>query len=519
MPDYSGTILGNVQTITDGAVGYLKIPVSPLLLGALGQLIGLLGIGFGVIAFRRLLSQFRNKSKPDTKARLRKTFSSRPILVSLLLAVLGASLAILIWTFPLLGPRCAVFLPLNGPEGKFLGSSGLTHYFNFVCMPFDPSLVDPNNRGLPAFLIGSTIQIICLVSLIAAGIMIRKLYQGTGDNFHAGKGKSRSEGIDKADSKANTLIHFARSKKGMLWTALGLMALISIGASLAVVNTGQVSKTTSKLPTESATPSVSPSVSPSTNNEVSAETVTLDSLTGVWERPSNSSYQTFPEGLWLNIMRVKANTYLADFITASYGQTPTIAALANVTRQNGKIIFSWLDGSGVSSQIETDGSSISLNCENHLTVQKNVFNPDKCNFQGKANLNFNSDFESALSGANLKNYAATNQSDGLAVLLKPKETPGWFAKLYDGQVVDSENSSRISTFVFMDLGYQIGLIWWGSELPKGWGGQEAKYFNFYHTGIGTKYFQFDCSGDPNAPYWLSDGSSTTDCEFFEDYVY
>ena len=242
VPDYSGTILGSLQTLTDKGIGYLKIPVPPLVLGILCELIGLLGIGISALAFRKLLTQFRNSSKPDTIGSLRKLFSSRPVLASSLLAVSAAALAILVWTFPLLGPRCAVFLPLNGPEGKLLGGSGLTHYFNYVCMPFDPSLFDPSKTGPSAFLIGALIQIICIASLIAAGIVFCKLYKNNDLNFSSSQDTTGTKTKNEADSTANPLLNFVRSKKGILSAALGVLALIAIVVSVSLITSNSESR-------------------------------------------------------------------------------------------------------------------------------------------------------------------------------------------------------------------------------------------------------------------------------------
>jgi hypothetical protein len=387
MPDYSGTILGSLQTLTDKGIGYLKIPVPPVVLGIFCELIGLLGIGISVLAFRKLLTQFRNSSKPDTIGSLRKLFSSRPVLASSLLAVSAAALAILVWTFPLLGPRCAVFLPLNGPEGKLLGGSGLTHYFNYVCVPFDPSLFDPSKTGLPAAQIGLVVLVICLITI---AISLRTLFR-TWKLATVDEASSRESEQSKEDSQSGNLfinwIHKLPSAKVV--TSLGLVLLLAIILFLLsnFLNQGgskQDSAKNSPEITNSSSPSSTPSPTPTPIQTTEPPKAASQELVSLWGRARNNDIQgggNAQDGIWLQLTKSPGSSNLyAIFLEPGVESWFLNSAVVSVDGSD--LTFTWPDGSETFGKYT--GSQLKIDCGSQLDVSSDVFSYGGCNFDAEA---------------------------------------------------------------------------------------------------------------------------------------
>jgi hypothetical protein len=518
LPNYSGTILDNVQNITEGAIGYLKLSLSPLLLGIVCQIFGLALIGWQALRFKSLLSQFRTGHRPDFFGRLREL--QKPILIRLFaLSVIAiGALALMVWTFPLLGPRCAIFVQTSAELGVLTQNSGLTKYFDFVCLPLDPSLIDPDKKGPPAFVIGMFCQVLGVVLLAGTYVYARFLLRGSDGEIGELKKKKTTDKDSIFGQEPRGIKKWLQNHKSW-WLIAGIIGLIAAlmvaSISLSASNTNNASQETDSLPkpSQSAEPNESDEPLPVSPEEINS----LDSLLGVWERPSNSSFITFPEGLWLNIVKVRPDSYLAVFISAD--PYVSMAGIAEATFNNGQILFKWLDETGQTSVVTSDGVNLSLDCSDRLFVSAKIFGPDRCNFQGFAPLNLTTSFEEELAKANFKNEVATETGDGLAVVFTPKSASNWSAKLYSGRIIDTSLPNGVSSFVFLDLGYQQGLVWWGDEIPSKLDGIPATYSDLGRTGSGTRTFEMDCSSDPNGPYLLSDGTSSQDCLFFEDYVY
>jgi hypothetical protein len=514
IPDYSGTILGNVQAIADGAIGYLKLPISPLFLGIVFQLLGLSAIAISALGFRRLLKQFRANSKPVSLNDLRSLLTTRLPQVVLLIGLGIAGLAVAIWTFPLVGPRCAVFVSLNGPEATLLGSSGLTHYFNYVCMPLNPSLIDSGNHGLPALLIGSIVQVLAIGSIVFSTLMLRKLARNNRRKVDEVSKAGSQEDLKGESSGAYSLLNTLKSRWFLISASLGIVLAFAIVLSLVLPSSNASRIDMSPMPSNSQSTSSTTPTNPASANESPIPIASLDEITGLWDRPSNLTGSSFPEGLWLNI--VKGNSgYIAVFMTnPSKGGPITVAGLASVTYNNGSVILGWLDGSLEDSVAEMHGEVLSVDCANHLDVASEIKSSDMCDFQGRAELNATRNLNSML-GLSLENSAAGNGEVGLAITLSQKKAPGWTAKLYDGTIMDTGNNSLVDQFVLMDLGYGKGLLWWGDQIPTGWTVATVDYENKAFMGNVYTDLSFSCPmpGASYDSYMLSDGSTTSDCTF------
>ena len=499
MPNYSGTILDSVQNITDDALGHLRIPVSPLAIGIASQLFGLLLVAFSVSAFRKLIVQFRTNNRPDTFAHFRSRLKQNRLKLSSLAAVAIGSIAILLWTFPLLGPRCGVFVETSADMEILAGDSGLTRYFNYLCLPLDPALIQFDKTGPSAFLIGAIVQTICLALLSSALILVRLLLRKPKSESTTGyENPSKDAGTHAAieSQKTNPRI---KSRKSW-WILSGSIGMV---ATLLVLNN-------LLTPSNIAEPVESPSQSPSPSS-----TPSHDAIVGLWDRPSNLSQSSYPEGLWLNVVKATSDRYVASFMSNSdKGGKVVLAGIAGVKFEKGSIVFEWLDGSYKETFAQLKGDTLSVDCADHLKVSQELVAIDGCVFQGRVDLNLTRNLEPIVD-LDLRNSAARSGGTGLSVTLTPKNAPGWTAKLYDVEITDTGDQVLQDQFVILDLGYGQGLLYLGRAIPPNWSWVPVSYEYKERMGSFETYLNFECPYPGYTEYYiLSDGSMSSDCKFF-----